>query len=300
MGAYAPAPIGTPSLLEKVRKEILQPTIDGMRKEGYPMVGCLFVGLMIDSKNVPKVLEYNVRFGDPETQTVLPLLKTDLLDLMIATVEHRLDSIKFETFEGKSSTTVVMAAKGYPESYPKGDEITVLKENLPKDVFIFHAGTKKEESTNKIVTNGGRVIASTAISDSLEDAVKLAYVGCENVLFDGKYNRKDIAHRAFKKKSTNDEDDKSKKISITYEDAGVSVDAGNLLVENIKKLVKSTARPGANSEIGGFGGLFDVKAAGYDDIDQVLFVGATDGVGTKLMIAQELNIHNTIILLLDI
>lgn len=291
MGAYAPAPIGTPSLLEKVRKEILQPTIDGMRKEGYPMVGCLFVGLMIDSNNIPKVLEYNVRFGDPETQTVLPLLKTDLLELMIATVEHRLDSIKFETYEGKSSTTVVMAAKGYPESYEKGDEIKVLKDNLPNNVFIFHAGTKKDESNDKIVTNGGRVIASTAISDSLEDAVKLAYIGCENVLFEGKYNRKDIAHRAFKKSTSTD---KSKKISITYEDAGVSVDAGNLLVENIKKLVKSTARPGANSEIGGFGGLFDIKAAGYDDVEQVLFVGATDGVGTKLMIAQELNIHNTV------
>ena len=286
MGAYAPAPLATNSLLKKIEKTILKPSVDGMRKAGYPMVGCLFVGIMVSPNGEPKVLEYNVRFGDPETQTVLPLLKSDLLELFIGTVEHRLDSVNFEIDSLKSSTTVVMAAGGYPESYAKGDEITINSSNLPNNTYIFHAGTKLD-SNGKVVTSGGRVIASTSISNKLEDAVKNAYLGVDCVSFNGKYNRKDIAYRAFKESS-------DKKISITYEDAGVSVDAGNKLVENIKKMVKSTARPGADSEIGGFGGLFDLKKAGFDDIDETILVAATDGVGTKLRIAQIMNIHNTV------
>ncbi|KAG7882258.1 hypothetical protein KL905_000247 [Ogataea polymorpha] len=284
MGAYSPAPIGTPSLLEKIRKNILKPTIDGMRKDGYPMVGCLFVGVMVTPDGDPKVLEYNVRFGDPETQTVLPLLKSDLLELMLATVEHRLDSVDFQVHADKYSTTVVVAAGGYPESYRKGDEITV-KEPLPENTFIFHAGTKEENG--KVVTAGGRVIAATAIADTLEEAVKKAYVGVDHISFKDKYNRTDIAHRAFKEKPKN-------KVSLTYEDAGVSVDAGNQLVEKIKKSVKSTKRPGADSEIGGFGGLFDLQRAGYTDINNTLLVAATDGVGTKLRVAQIMDIHNTV------
>lgn len=286
MGAYAPATIATRSLLSKIETTVLKPSIDGMRKEGYPFVGCLFVGIMVTPSGEPKVLEYNVRFGDPETQTVLPLLKSDLLELFVATVDHRLDSVDFEIYPGKSATTVVMAAGGYPESYKKGDEITIDSASLPEDIFIFHAGTKLDNG--KIVTSGGRVIAATAIADSLEDAVKKAYVGVDHVSFDGKYNRKDIAYRAFKDAG------KKNKISVTYEDAGVSVDAGNQLVENIKKMVKSTARPGADSEIGGFGGLFDLKKAGFDDIDETILVAATDGVGTKLRVAQIMNIHNTV------
>lgn len=285
MGAYAPAPIATRSLLTKIEDTILKPSVDGMRKAGYPMVGCLFVGIMVSPNGEPKVLEYNVRFGDPETQTVLPLLKSDLLELFIATTEHRLDSVNFEIENDKYSTTVVMAAAGYPESYKKGDEITINNDKLPENNYIFHAGTKLNDE-KKIVTSGGRVIASTATANSLEEAVKKAYIGVDQVSFDGKYNRTDIAYKAFK---TN-----SKKISITYEDAGVSVDKGNLLVENIKKMVKSTARPGADSDIGGFGGLFDLKKAGYDDIDETILVAATDGVGTKLRIAQVMNIHNTV------
>jgi len=284
MGAYAPTPLATPALLSKIEKTVLKPSIDGMRKDGYPMVGVLFIGLMITPQGEPKVLEYNVRFGDPETQTVLPLMKSDLLDLMIATVEHRLDSVPFDIYDGMSSATVVMAAAGYPVKYNKGDEISI-KEPLPKDTFIFHAGTKLVDDS--LVTSGGRVIAATAIADTLKDAVKKAYVGVDYVSFKGKYNRDDIAHRAFDSKVVGGN-------SMTYEAAGVSVDAGNKLVQNIKKMVKSTARPGADSELGGFGGLFDLKAAGYHDIDNTLLVGATDGVGTKLRIAQILNIHDTV------
>lgn len=283
MGAYAPAPLGTPQLLKQIEKTVLEPSISGMRKDGYPMLGCLFVGLMITPTGEPKVLEYNVRFGDPETQTVLPLLKSDLYDLMVAAVEHRLDSVEFSLRNGESSATVVMAASGYPVKYHKGDELTI-KSPLPNDTFIFHAGTKLEKG--KLFTDGGRVIAATAVSNTLEDAVARAYVGVDYVSFKGKYNRDDIAHRAF--------DKSGKKSTLTYEAAGVSVDAGNALVDEIKPIVKSTSRPGADSDLGGFGGLFDLKAAGYHDIDNTLLVGATDGVGTKLRIAQVLGLNDTV------
>lgn len=282
MGAYAPAPIATDSILKKIDEQVIKPTIDGMRKDGYPMCGILFTGIMLTPNKEPKVLEYNVRFGDPETQTVLPLLTedTDLAQVMLACAEHRLDSVKIETKAGMSSTTVVMSAGGYPESYEKGDEIKISK--TPENTFIFHAGTAEKDG--KIVTAGGRVIASTAIASSLKESVDKAYVGVEHVEFKGKYNRKDIAHRAFR--------DTTKK-GVTYAEAGVSVDNGNLLVEKIKAKVKSTARPGTDSDIGGFGGLFDLSKAGYSNSDTLL-VGATDGVGTKLRIAQIMDIHDTV------
>lgn len=284
MGAYAPAPIATPEVLAKINDTILKPTIDGMRKDGYPMCGVLFTGIMLSPTKVPKVLEYNVRFGDPETQTVLPLLTddTDLAQVMLAAAEHRLDSVTIKTKENTYSTTVVMSAGGYPESYAKGDEITV--QTPPADTYIFHAGTAEKDG--KIVTAGGRVIASTATASTLRGSVDKAYVGVDHVTFSKKYNRKDIAHRAFR-------DAQNASAGITYAEAGVSVDNGNLLVEQIKAKVKSTARAGADSDIGGFGGLFDLKAAGYDGADTLL-VGATDGVGTKLRIAQIMDIHDTV------
>ena len=284
MGAYAPAPIATAEVLAKINEKIIKPTIDGMRKDGYPMCGVLFTGIMLSSAKEPKVLEYNVRFGDPETQTVLPLLTddTDLADVMLAAAEHRLDSVSIKTKENTHSTTVVMAAGGYPESYDKGDEITI--KTPPAETYIFHAGTSEKDG--KIVTSGGRVIASTATASTLRESVNRAYVGVDHVTFSKKYNRKDIAHRAFR-------DAQQSSSGITYAEAGVSVDNGNLLVEQIKAKVKSTARAGADSDIGGFGGLFDLKAAGYDGADTLL-VGATDGVGTKLRIAQIMDIHDTV------
>lgn len=284
MGAYAPAPIATPSVLAKIDERIIKPTIDGMRKDGFPMCGVLFTGIMLSSLKEPKVLEYNVRFGDPETQTVLPLLTDDcdLAQIMLAAAEHRLDSVTLETKPNTYSTTVVMAAGGYPETYAKGDEITISE--TPKDTYIFHAGTQAVDG--KIVTSGGRVIASTATASTLRDSVDKAYAGVEHVSFNKKYNRKDIAHRAFRDVDSNQR-------GTTYAEAGVSVDNGNLLVDQIKSKVKSTARSGADSDIGGFGGLFDLKAAGYDGADTLL-VAATDGVGTKLRIAQIMNIHDTV------
>lgn len=285
MGAYAPAPIATKAILKKIDSQILKPTIDGMRKDGFPMCGVLFTGIMLSPTKEPKVLEYNVRFGDPEVQTVLPLLTddTDLAKVMVACTEHRLDSVKVDVKPNMFSTTVVMSAGGYPDSYKKGDVITV-KEPLPKDTFVFHAGTSIKDG--KVVTSGGRVIAATAIASGLRESVDKAYEGVSYVDFEGKYNRKDIAHRAFRDAEKLEE-------GVTYEEAGVSVDNGNLLVDNIKANVKSTARPGAESEIGGFGGVFDLAKAGYDS-SETLLVGATDGVGTKLRVGQIMDIHNTV------
>jgi phosphoribosylamine--glycine ligase/phosphoribosylformylglycinamidine cyclo-ligase len=286
MGAYAPAPVATSSVLKKIDELVIKPTIDGMRKDGYPMCGVLFTGIMLTPEGEPKVLEYNVRFGDPETQTVLPLLTddTDLAQVMLACAEHRLDSVKINVKTNMFSTTVVMAAGGYPEAYGKGDEITI-KTPLPENTFIFHAGTA--EKSGKVVTAGGRVIASTAIAPSLRASVDQAYVGVNHVSFDKKYNRTDIAHRAFR------DSESAFRKAVTYADSGVSVDNGNLFVEKIKAKVKSTARPGADSDIGGFGGLFDLKEAGFDG-PNTLLVAATDGVGTKLRVAQIMNIHDTV------
>lgn len=284
MGAYAPAPAASPKLLKEIDSEIIKPSIDGMRKDRLPFVGVLFTGIIL-TKDGPKVLEYNVRFGDPETQTVLPLLSddTDLAEVFLAAAEHRLDSVSLKIKENTFATTVVLAAGGYPESYAKGDEIIIDRDNLPQNTFVFHAGTAKR-ADGKIVTAGGRVIAASAVASTLREAVDRAYEAVECIKFQNRYFRKDIAHRAFKA---------AKSSGITYAEAGVSVDNGNAFVQKIKNKVKSTSRPGADSDIGGFGGVFDLKGAGFN-LDDTLLVAATDGVGTKLMIAQESNIHDTV------
>lgn len=151
------------------------------------------------------------------------------------------------------------------------------------DVMIFHAGTTIKE--NQLVTDGGRVLAVSAVANTLREAVDKAYVGVQSIQFDAMYYRKDIAHRAFKYA------DEIKTTGLSYADAGVSIDAGNLLVQQIKPLVKSTKRVGADSDIGGFGGIFDLKAAGFRD---PILVSATDGIGTKLKIAQDCQIHDTV------
>ncbi|KAI0554146.1 phosphoribosylamine--glycine ligase [Xylaria curta] len=283
MGCYAPTNIATPELVAQIDRDIIKPTIDGMRKDEMPFKGVLFTGLMITSSG-PKALEYNVRFGDPETQTVLPLLSddTDLAKIMLACSKGHLDSVSIK-IKDEFSTTVVVAAGGYPESYAKGDEITV--QTPPSDINIFHAGTKL--ANGKLQTAGGRVIAASATAkESLRAAVDKAYEGVKHIQFKDMYYRKDIAHRAFKPTADTKE-------ALTYAQAGVSIDAGNKLVERIRTAVRSTARPGADAEIGGFGGEVDLSKAGFTS-DAPIMVGAIDGVGTKLMIAQATSNHRTV------
>ncbi|KAF1974537.1 phosphoribosylamine-glycine ligase [Bimuria novae-zelandiae CBS 107.79] len=196
MGTYAPTRIAPPDVIEQVHKEILQPTVDGMREEGYTFKGVLFTGLMM-TKHGPKVLEYNVRFGDPETQSLLALMQSDLAEVMVACTEGRLAEAEVHTGD-MSAATVVVAAGGYPGSYKKG---TVMRlDPVPEeiDTVLFHAGTSLS-SDNTLTTSGGRVIASTAIAETLEQAVAKAYKGVESIHFEGMQFRKDIAGRALKK-----------------------------------------------------------------------------------------------------
>ncbi|KAJ7109975.1 aminoimidazole ribonucleotide synthetase [Mycena epipterygia] len=279
MGAYAPAPVATPAILEQILNESLRPTIDGMRRDGFPFVGMLFTGFMLTADG-PKVLEYNVRFGDPETEALMLLLEedVDLAAILLACAEHRLDSVPISIRPGYA-VSVVLASKGYPGSYGKGKSITV--NDVPSNVIVFHAGTTS--SNGEILTAGGRVMVVTAHAPTLQEALDAVYAGVDKVSFEGKICRRDIAHRALKAAG--------EPIGLTYAQAGVSVDAGNSLVETIKPYVRSTRRPGADGEIGGFGGVFDLKAAGY--IDPVL-VSGTDGVGTKLRVAVDVGVHDLV------
>ncbi|KIM27315.1 hypothetical protein M408DRAFT_326758 [Serendipita vermifera MAFF 305830] len=293
MGAYAPAPVATPEIMDRIMKESLKPTIDGMRREGFPFVGLLFTGFML-TESGPKVLEYNVRFGDPETEALMLLLSedTDLAQVLLSCACHHLDSVKINTKKG-SAVSVVVASPGYPGSYPKGVSIT-LPSNTPSNSVVFHAGTSTDAKQNgQLVSAGGRVLAVSAYGETLQDALKAAYGVIGDIQFEGMVYRRDIAHRALSAQTARSSQ------PLTYAQAGVSVDAGNSLVEAIKPYVKETRRPGADGKIGGFGGVFDLKAAGYlsgqaDDGDDTLLVAGTDGVGTKLKVALESGIHDTV------
>ncbi|KAL4069778.1 phosphoribosylglycinamide synthetase [Scleroderma yunnanense] len=291
MGAYTPAPVATPAIMDRIMKETLRPTIDGMRKEGFPFVGLLFTGFML-TDNGPKVLEYNVRFGDPETEALILLLDddVDLAAVLLTTVlttyrasqactERRLDSVQISIRRG-FSVSVVVVSGGYPGPYPKGKHIEIT--DIPSGVVVFHCGTALKDG--KLVTSGGRVIAVTAAGSTLEEALSLAYAAVDKISFEGKVYRRDIAYRAL---ATSNNLLKG----LTYADAGVSVDAGNSLVNAIKPLVYSTKRPGTDAQIGGFGGIFDMKGLGYTD---PVLVSGTDGVGTKLHVAIELGLHHTV------
>lgn len=192
MGTYAPAPVATKQILEEIERSTLIPTIRGMEKDGMPFIGCLFTGFMLTSSG-PRLLEYNVRFGDPETQSCLSLLESDLAELMLAATTGDLSSKTVEVKEG-SACTVVVAAGGYPGSYPKG---TPMEVGTPaQGTEFFHAGT--DLKGGKLVTSGGRVIASTATGSTLKEAVKKAYEGAEGIKFEGMQFRRDIAHRALR------------------------------------------------------------------------------------------------------
>ena len=290
MGAYAPAPIATPKLVEEIHRTVLQPTIDAMRKhERRPFVGLLFTGFMV-TKDGPKVLEYNVRFGDPETQTLLPLMsvESDLAELMVACTDGWLDSLEISA-KAESSITIVAAAGGYPGPYEKGDMIKIHEDHRQNgNDYIFHAGTSLEGGSLK--TAGGRVIAATSTAASLEEALAQASDIMASIDWPNKHHRTDIAHRALKSPAQGQPI--SQKSNMTYAEAGVSIASGNELVNRIKSLVKSTARPGASAEVGGFGGIFDLFEAGYKE--PPLMITGSDGVGTKLKIAQAVGRNDTI------
>ncbi len=192
MGAYSPAPIATKEVLDITERDIIKPTIEGMKAEGYPYQGFLYVGLMITSEG-PKVVEYNCRFGDPECQVIIPRMKTDLLEAIHSCTTGNLASTRIE-FDDQYRCTVVMASGGYPESYEKGKEITGVNE--VKEAIIFHAGTKEENS--KLYTNGGRVLNIVGSGNTLHQAIDNSYSEIKKIHFDKVYFRKDIGSKGLK------------------------------------------------------------------------------------------------------
>jgi phosphoribosylamine---glycine ligase len=189
MGAISPVPFADQAFLQKVEEGIIMPTINGLQSEGIDYTGFIFIGL-IKVEDEPIVIEYNCRMGDPETEVVIPRLKNDFVELLKATGEKKLDSIKLEV-EERSACTIMTVSRGYPGAYEKGFEITGLQ--TPENgSIIFHAGT--DFNDGKVVTNGGRVLTVTSLSDNLQDAVRLSKAALANIDFDGMYYRKDIGY----------------------------------------------------------------------------------------------------------
>jgi phosphoribosylamine--glycine ligase len=193
MGAYSPAPVVTPEVHARAMREIIVPTVKGMADDGIAFTGFLYAGLMIDAAGAPRVVEFNCRMGDPETQPIFMRLKTDFFEIVEHAIDGTLDRIEAQ-WDRRAALGVVMAAAGYPDSPRKGDEIHGLAKD-EDDLHVFHAGTALRDG--KVVTNGGRVLCVTALGDKVKIAAERAYEGVERIRFDGMQFRKDIGHRAF-------------------------------------------------------------------------------------------------------
>ncbi|WP_394682367.1 phosphoribosylamine--glycine ligase [uncultured Comamonas sp.] len=194
MGAYSPAPVVTADVHARAMREIILPTIRGMEKDGIPYTGFLYAGLMIDKAGHPKTLEFNCRMGDPETQPIMMRLKSDLVDVLQAATDGKLDQIELQ-WDRRTALGVVMAAHGYPDAPRKGDVITGLPED-EEEVMVFHAGTTVQDG--KPVTSGGRVLCVTALADNVKQAQQRVYAAAAQVHFDGAQYRHDIGYRAVK------------------------------------------------------------------------------------------------------
>ena len=195
MGAYSPAPVVTPELFDSVMDEIMRPTVEAMEKEGRTYKGVLYAGLII-KQGMPKVLEFNCRFGDPEAQPILMRMRTDLIDVVEAAIEGRLDGMELE-WDSRAAVCVVLASDGYPGSYETGKKIIGLDEvEKMKDIMVFHAGTKLEDG--QFVTAGGRVLGVTALGDTIQDAIDRAYEAVSKIKWDGMHYRRDIGKKALK------------------------------------------------------------------------------------------------------
>jgi phosphoribosylamine--glycine ligase/phosphoribosylformylglycinamidine cyclo-ligase len=265
MGCYAPASLMTPALIEQVARDVLQPAVDGMRAAGTPYVGVLYAGLMMTDAG-PSVLEFNCRFGDPEAQVILPLLRTDLVEVLLACIEGRLDRVEVSWDEGYAAC-VVVASGGYPVHYEKGKAITGLREasTLP-GVTLFHAGTRSEG--DRVLTDGGRVLGVTATGPTLKEALDRAYAAVMRIDFEQMQYRTDIG---------------AKGLAGAYAAAGVDIDRKMGAIERMKEVARATYSDAVLAGIGSFGGLFDASI--LRDARAPVLVASTDGVGTKTKIA---------------
>ena len=193
MGAYSPAPVVTDTVFARVMEQVITPTVRGMAAEGLPYTGFLYAGLMIDAEGNPSVIEYNCRFGDPETQPIMHRLKSNLSSLCLAALDQRLDQVEAE-WDPRPAVGVVLAAGGYPGSYDKGHVIEGLKGDWPASTKVFHAGTRQDGDA--ITTQGGRVLCVSALGESIRDAIDAAYAGVDRISWQDMIHRRDIGWRA--------------------------------------------------------------------------------------------------------
>jgi phosphoribosylamine--glycine ligase len=197
MGAYSPAPVVTPEVERRILKEVIEPTLHGMAMEGAPFIGFLYAGLMIDKSGAPKVIEFNVRFGDPETQPIMLRLKSDLVDLIEAALDGELHHTHVQS-DARPSIGVVMAAGGYPGKVRQGDVITGLDADFGADVKVFHAGTQLD-AQGHVITTGGRVLTVCALGKDIAAAREHAYAAVGKIHYEGAFCRRDIAYRALRR-----------------------------------------------------------------------------------------------------
>ena len=283
MGAYAPAVVCPPEMVANLVRTIMQRAVDGLRLEGYPFVGVLYAGLILTQLGV-RLLEFNCRFGDPETQVILPLLESDLLEIANACVDGRLGEADIRWKDG-AAACVVLASEGYPGKYPTGRAIQGLEQSLP-DTCLFHAGTKADGDNT--VTTGGRVLGVTGLGKDLNQALSRAYQAVKTISFKGMQHRQDIGKKAIGYR----EADHLLDSSSAYLSSGVSIDSGNRAVELMKSAVRSTYGSQVLGGIGSFGGLYD--AGELKAMHQPVLVASTDGVGTKVMLAKEVGSYKSI------
>ncbi|MEN8240290.1 MAG: phosphoribosylamine--glycine ligase [Chloroflexota bacterium] len=271
MGVFAPSPYCPPEMAADLTEAFIAPALRGMASEGTPYSGVLYAGVIMTEEG-PRLLEYNCRFGDPETQVILPLLNGDLVEILLACEAGELDQIKDSVgWNEKYAVCVVLASEGYPEEYRKGDPITGLE--LVSDGWAFHAGTAF--GNKQVVTNGGRVLGITALGSELNDAARNANGQLEKIKFPGMQYRTDIA-----------------KTPSNYASSGVSIDEGNRAADLIKKSVSSTYNSRVLSEVGSFGGLFDISS--LSTLSNPVLVASTDGVGTKVILASKAGSYQSI------
>jgi phosphoribosylamine--glycine ligase/phosphoribosylformylglycinamidine cyclo-ligase len=285
MGGYAPSPHLTPSLVSEVRNRVLQPAIDGMRRRGSPYVGVLYAGLMLTDQG-PRVLEFNCRFGDPETQLLLPLLETDLIEIALACLEGRLERIPV-AWKPAHNVGIVLASGGYPVAYEKGKPITGLEDAEAVADHVFHAGTKQVDG--RVLTDGGRVLAVTATGPTLAAARSRAYKAVDEIHFEAVQFRRDIAEVAPAESSDSGPDTTG---TSAYAEAGVDIDAGEKAVTLMQEAVRQTYTPAVLGGIGAFGGSLSVRDLSCEH--DLVLVASTDGVGTKTMIAEAVGVYDTV------
>ncbi|BFZ23566.1 hypothetical protein BsWGS_26605 [Bradybaena similaris] len=293
MGAVCPYPWISQSELDNIKTAVLEKTVKGMAAEGNKYIGVLYAGLML-TKDGPKVLEFNCRFGDPETQSILSLLKSDLLSTLKACVNGTLQQAPPVFDTSVTATGVVVVSGGYPGSYRKGLKISGISEVESCGLRVFHAGTTVDAEGNA-VTSGGRVLAVVAVEPTLKAAAQKATEGAGLIQFDGAFHRKDIGAKILNRPEINagwasgSRDETSE--GLQYKDAGVDIEAGDYLVQVIKPLAKMTRRSGCDADLGGFGGVFDLAKAGMSNC---VITCRTRGVGRKIKFAEKRGHHYNI------